>query len=183
MKAASILTPCLIAVIAVALGGCTPTFDWREVRHDSAGWAAVFPGKPVEVTRTLTLKESGNTITFSLKSARIDDVMFAVGWAANANKAVQEQLESAMLTNIGASADQIHKTATVIDSKPAIEIEATGRIQIAANEPPREAKLLMRSVLVKDRNNSPVIEIIVVGPADRYSVQAAQQFVESLQIY
>ena len=85
--------------------------DWREVRLEAISGSALFPGKPVEVSRTLQLGDAQNVVTLTLRSARIDSTVFAVGWVLDAGLDTREKLEAAMLANISAEVSMISRQA------------------------------------------------------------------------
>lgn len=63
----------LLAGLAGLLCGCSPTYDWREVR--GAGALVMFPGKPASVTREVEL--AGLRVSMTMQSARADGLGFA----------------------------------------------------------------------------------------------------------
>ena len=85
--------------------------DWREVRLEAISGSALVPGKPVEVSRTLQLGDAQNVVTLTLRSARIDSTVFAVGWVLDAGLDTREKLEAAMLANISAEVSMISRQA------------------------------------------------------------------------
>jgi hypothetical protein len=70
---------CGAALCAALLNACTPTYNWREVRIAGAAARAAFPGRVDTDARDITL--AAQTLRFSLTSARVDDAVFAVGYA------------------------------------------------------------------------------------------------------
>src|SRR5690348_2571359 len=71
-------TACL-AICAILLGACTPTYNWREVLIADGAARATFPARTATDTRDIPL--AGQTLRFSLTSARVGDAVFAVGYA------------------------------------------------------------------------------------------------------
>lgn len=59
------------------LAGCSPKYDWREVRGDS-GTVALFPDKPKAAARTIEL--AGMSVNMTMQLARVDDLSFALAW-------------------------------------------------------------------------------------------------------
>ncbi|CAM3398410.1 Lipoprotein [Bordetella sputigena] len=68
-----------LALCAMLLGACTPTYNWREVEIADGAARANFPARPGTDTRDIGL--GGRTLRFSLTSARVEDAVFAVGYA------------------------------------------------------------------------------------------------------
>ncbi|WP_094849236.1 hypothetical protein [Bordetella genomosp. 9] len=69
----------LVALCLTLLGACTPTYNWREVQIADGAARANFPARPDTDTRSIGL--GGRMLRFSLTSARVDDAVFAVGYA------------------------------------------------------------------------------------------------------
>jgi hypothetical protein len=174
------------------IAGCTPKMDWREIRQETAGFKAMFPGKPLEVSRKLSLGQPPEAITLTLQSARIDDVMFAVGWIDNARPGHRQQLEEAMLANIQAVPDSIRRSSIGSAGRPAHELVARGMMRLDPAGPLVEARLWMRTmdVLIEipgmgkgtAKPTLRIIEAIVVGPASQANEEDAQQFLNAFQL-
>jgi len=171
----------------VWLAGCSPKFDWRDVRQEEAGWLASFPGKTVEVSRGLSLPSAAAPVILTLRSTRIDENLFAVGWVMNGNESVRKSLETAMITNINAvPSTVIYRRIALSGSEgvAATEVRATGEVRtdtVPSDKPGVVTKLWMRSVTISG-SVPRVIEIIAVGPADTLTEEVAEQFLESLRI-
>lgn len=63
-------------LMLVLAGACSPTWNWREIRVDSHGWAALFPDKPVKMTRSISL--DGMPVTMSMQGAEVEGATFTV---------------------------------------------------------------------------------------------------------
>ncbi|MCM5571371.1 hypothetical protein M6I34_12705 [Burkholderiaceae bacterium FT117] len=132
----------LIAIILaafVALSGCSPRYDWREIRADEDGYLAMMPDRPDRLTLPIDL--DGMAVQMAMQGARIDGVAFVVGAVRlpDASVAVRERalaaMRSAMVRNIGgreAGAEAI--AVPVVDpsgratgSAPGWRIRASGR--------------------------------------------------------
>jgi hypothetical protein len=61
---------------ALLLLACSPKFDWRTIKNESLGYAALFPGKPKLIERTLTYEQQ--TLKQSLEFVKVDEDVFAV---------------------------------------------------------------------------------------------------------
>ncbi|MBU3724756.1 MAG: hypothetical protein FGM18_04480 [Burkholderiaceae bacterium] len=191
----SIKGPALLASISLLALGCSPKMDWREVRPQAIGASVLFPAKPVEVSRTLQPSSAASPLTLTLKSARIENTLFALGWVMDGPQDARSQLEAAMLANIQAMQSSIRRKALVIEGQTVHELLAEGRMRVDATSPEVPARLWMRS-LVLERPNSPgqtstaapnkaaftTIEIIALGPAQELREEDARQFIESLKL-
>lgn len=175
----------LFALAASLLSACSPTYDWRSVADESQGWQALFPGKPAMVERTISMRigQEERPVTLMLRAVRIQEQTFTVGVAKFANpahntnlKSLAESLRQSRIQNIRGEVVTPTKTEA---SEPAMGlVTAKGQIQLKPNVAPVAATLMTFSKLYRDQ----VIEGIVVGPAEGFHQEAAQQFLESLRI-
>jgi len=130
----------LWAVAALlALGACSPDYNWREIREPAAGFHVMLPDKPASMSRAIDL--DGLPVTMSMTGARIDDIAFTVGAVqlpdeqpATREKAMAA-MRTAMVRNIaGRQTAQSEVEVPVLDAgggtlgrQPAMRIEAIGR--------------------------------------------------------
>lgn len=174
---------CLFGIIY----GCSPRMDWREVQLQAIDGSALFPAKPVEVSRTLQMESGQGAITLTLRSARIDDTVFAVGWVLHAGTDTREKLEAAMLANIGAEAAMVSRQALKQDDRVIHEVTASGEMRLRPDSAPVPARLWMRSLTIHravpgQAGVKQVIEIIAAGPAHELKEEDARLFIESLKL-
>ena len=177
----------LLASIAALSLGCSPKMNWREVRQEAINATALFPGKPVEVSRTLQPPDGTSPFTLTLKSARIDHTMFALGWVIDGPQDTRSILESAMLANIAADPASITRESITIDQRKVHELRATGSMRTDASSPMVPVRLWMRSLVVdgpasQGKGPKTAVEIIAVGPAQELREEDARQFIESLRL-
>jgi hypothetical protein len=179
----------LFVLVAGLLSACTPTYDWRSVADESQGWQALFPGKPAMVERTISMRigQEERSVTLMLRAVRIQEQTFTVGVAKFVNpahstnlKGLAESLRQSRIQNI--RGEVITPTKTKADTEASESamglVTAKGQIQLKPNAAPVAATLMTFSKLYRDQ----VIEAIVVGPAEGFHQEAAQQFLESLRI-
>jgi hypothetical protein len=197
--------------IVFALAGCSPKYDWRQVTNPEVGWAAMFPGKPVEVTRTFTAPGVDQPVSLTLRSARIDQALFAVGWVTLTDTSTPPQpsalpktstttslvslaaaekirvaLENAMLANIQHAPASLERQPVQIASLRGQALKARGQMPVGSKSDMAPASLWMRSLVIASPTGvTPpffhVVEIIAVGPDQSLAEEIAAQFVESLQ--
>ena len=115
----------ILGIVGLA-NGCTPRMDWREIQLEPIAASALFPAKPVEVSRTLESAKDAASFMLTLRSARIDHTVFAVGWVLDANAEIRSVLESAMLANIGARPESIERKEIQQGDLLIYEVTATG---------------------------------------------------------
>ncbi|MGE0351184.1 hypothetical protein [Hydrogenophaga sp.] len=73
--------PCLFAVAALlALGACSPTFNWRELRPEGTPLQALMPCKPETATRQVSL-DGAAPVELHMHSCDTGGLTFAVAWA------------------------------------------------------------------------------------------------------
>lgn len=167
--------------------GCSPEMDWREIRQETIGAKALFPGKPVEVSRTLPSPDGTSPFTLTLKSARIDQTMFALGWVIDGPENARSILEAAMLANIQADASSVRREQLMIGEQQIYQLQATGSMRPDPSSPTVPARLWMRSLVVatpggQGKGSTTTIEIIAVGPTQQLREEDARQFIESLSL-
>jgi hypothetical protein len=178
-----VILVCILGIIY----GCSPRMDWREVRLEAINGSALFPGKPVEVSRTLQMGGSQDAFTLTLRSARIDSTVFAVGWVRDAGPDTRERLEAAMLANISAEASMISRQVIQQNDLVIHEVTASGEMRPRPDSAPAPARLWMRSLTI-DRavpgqaGGRQVIEVIAAGPAHELKEEDARLFIESLKL-
>ncbi|MCU0926082.1 MAG: hypothetical protein MUF44_08585 [Hydrogenophaga sp.] len=63
----------------LALGACSPTFNWRELRLDGTPLQALMPCKPESATRPVPL--AGTPTELHMHSCKTGGLRFAVAWA------------------------------------------------------------------------------------------------------
>ena len=176
----------LISATGFIMLACAPKYDWRDLRHEEAKWQATFPAKPVEVSRALSLPDSKAVVSLTLRSAKIDENLFAVGWISNTAKSTAGHLEAAMLANIAARPDTIQRTTIQSSGQVIQELRAKGTMRVNSSGDDKEAMLWMRTVTRTTPAsqslpaNTQVVEIIALGPTDSLSEADAELFVKSL---
>lgn len=158
--------------------GCTPLHDWRVVNDPDGRWSATLPGKPVEVTRQLTLpiaSDAGLPISLRLHAVRVGETRFTIGLAeplsrGSALEEIRLGLETAMLRNLRATVSSRGEAPHRFGAK--------GEIQVEPNAPPVAAFLEMQTFI----HAGAVIEALVVGPVSEQHGEAIEQFFESLRV-
>lgn len=187
-----------MATVLSCATGCTPKYDWRILDNEEFGWVATFPAKPVEVTRRVAMEGFETPVGLTLKSARIDNTMFAVGWVAreaappgstpalrqrpaDAEK-IRKALQQAMLKNLDHDAQTIKESEVVLANQlSAKALFAKGKMRLNKDAPAIDAVLWMRSQ-ANPNARLLAIEIIAVGPSGEIPEEIALQFIESLRL-
>lgn len=180
-------------VLAGTLLGCSPKFDWREVRSAAGAYAVSLPGKPQVVTRDveLPLAVGPQKVSMTMTSAGVGPTMFAVGVAhlpagvAQDAAAVQTSMDfvrAGLLRNIGvASADK--ESVPPLGSgargivRAATSFEARGQLN-RAGEAPAPARLAARIYVVDDR----LYQIVAMGRASELPDHEIETFFTSFHL-
>ena len=156
-------------IVILSLAGCTPRFDWREMRHPDFGYLALFPAKPVQATRNLNL--AGKVYPLTLQAARVDDALFAVGVIP----AVLPAEQAAVLATLEQSALQNMQGQIIqreVNAAGVITLHAAGKINTS-----QAATLHARFGVVRDQ----VYEVLFVGPLGELLNEASETFISGFQ--
>ena len=94
---------------ALALAGCSPVLDWREVRLKAEAMTLLFPCKPKSQSRTLAL--GGRQVSMTLHACSAGDAAYAVS-AADVGEPDRvapalAQMAEAARRNLGGSASPL----------------------------------------------------------------------------
>ncbi|HEV7856676.1 MAG TPA: hypothetical protein VGO72_06935 [Herminiimonas sp.] len=174
---------CAIAA-ALAIMACSPKFDWRDVRNDSASYMVAMPDKPVTFSRDIDLQ--GVKVSMTMTAAEIDNVTFAVG-TAELPDATQAQvslnaMKIALVRNIGGTIRQ-EKVLTMSQSArtgsgtvAVTEIEAIGPASTATAGQPR---VLYARFIARDRR---VYQLVATGPNKSLSRDIVDIFFSSFRL-
>ncbi|NLD69696.1 MAG: hypothetical protein GX644_12900 [Limnobacter sp.] len=174
--------PAFVLGAALLLGGCSPSYDWREIRAEDDHYLAMMPGKPDALTLPIDL--AGMKVSMTMRGARVGDVAFTVAATVlpedspTARQQAIDGMRTAMLRNIAGREVAAEAVAVpVVDaigqatgSAPGWRMEAAGTA--AGNEVGMHALFAAR----EDR----AWQAVVVGPApDR---EQARTFLDGFRI-
>lgn len=157
----------------LALLGCTPKYDWREVHGADAPFSVILPAKPATFARPINL--DGVQVTMAMTATEIDGVTFAVGSVqlpdAAAAQAALNKMKTALVKNINGSIKH-EKLSAKTEQVPTIDIEASGN----SNGQPY---LLVAHFAAKDKR---AYQVIVVGREKAVSREAVDTFLTSFKL-
>jgi len=159
----------------VLMNACSPALDWRDVRPEASGAAALFPCKPKSQARIATLAGAG--VPMTLVSCNVGGVTFALSHAelgdpSRVTTALIE-LRAALSTNLGAS-DMRSATFGLAGMTPnaqAVRLWLTGRM-------PDETPVKEQAVLFV--RGTRVYQAVVLGP--RLDDAVVNVFFEGLRL-
>jgi len=95
--------------LGVALGACSPTFDWRTVMNNDNGYTVDFPAKPSNDQRPVRI--DGTPMQMAMQTAEAGHAVFAVGTVMlpddsdATQRAALDFLRSGLARNVGAAPD------------------------------------------------------------------------------
>jgi len=129
-----------LTAISLMLAGCSPPYNWREIRPEAQGFAVLMPAKTAEMSREIDL--DGLPVTMSMVGARVEASLFTVGVVELARDAIGQReraltaMRVGMLRNVTASTTAerefelpvVDASGRVIARTPALRVEAQGRV-------------------------------------------------------
>jgi len=157
------------ALCMVLLAGCSPEYNWREVAVADGVGMVLFPDKPRSEERSLDF--SGHALRFTLTTARVDGVIFAVG---HAPWPPAMRLDRALRQGVGKEvmASLYRNLGREVPS----ELPEFGEpFEVAGAASP--GMLLQARVWLDDGG---LVEGVVMGRAEGFPDAAARQFLDSV---
>jgi hypothetical protein len=159
------------------LAACTPHYDWRDYR-DADGFAATFPGKVQNATRSIDL--DGLVVSMNMHAVRIDENAFVVGSVilpdpdAMAIEKAEDSVARGLVLNLAGviNRDEPVRIARLVGDAPSVagrEIEVTGQAQ------GRPLRMVARIAA----SGNHVYQIMVVGPAAEFAQPATREAIDT----
>lgn len=165
-----------VVAALLSLAACAPTLNWREVRFEECGLVALFPCRPAEHSRPVTV--AGYQTDMSLRACEASGMTFAVGHADVHDPAVVStglgQWAAASAANIRFPGRPAKKSWDVPGSTPAA---ASGRVELQGTLPSGAAAHVS---LVLFARGTRIFQATVVASAE--GAEAADAFFSSLNL-
>ena len=159
--------PLAAGLLALLLGGCSPTYNWRDYTSTDGSYHVMFPAKPASHTRSIDL--GGIRVDMTMTAAEVNGTTFAVGTALAPDAALAQAtlpaMRQALLRNIGAALDD----APTKPGAAGLDVDATGK----GNGAPVR---LVGRFMAKDAR---VYQVIVIGKPDAMPPEQTEQFLSS----
>lgn len=173
-------------VVAAILAGCSPKFDWREIRAPDAGFVVLLPDKPQTVTREMAF--DGRTIRMTIVSTGVGPSLFAAGVAQLPPEAVAPEklgttlswFRDGLVRNVSGSAVRVEPVALspAAAAGHAVRggqaVEAKGRV----GRDGRAGKLAARFHVVDDR----LYQLVAIGADGEIPDDALETFFSSFRL-
>lgn len=164
------------------LAGCSPTYNWREVRPADLPVSVMLPGKPSSLTQRIRL--DGMDLVMSMTGAQADDQPFTVACVTlpddqpGTAERVLAAMRAGMLRNIGGTEERAQAvTVRRIDPQGQARGERPG-VQLVASGRAQGRPLRMHALFVADGRRA--CQLVALGadlPEDEVKV-----FVDSLKL-
>ncbi|WP_341910133.1 hypothetical protein [Polaromonas sp. YR568] len=170
--------PALPAVLCLllAVGGCSPAFNWREVRPDATRLALLLPCKPDKAQKQVPL--GGQATTLSMQGCDAGDATFAVAVATLPNAAgaaeVLTQWQAATLANMKAAPGSSRTTVLRVSG---VNAPAQAVLVSAQGKRPDGATVQGQAAYFAD--GAQVFQVVMY--ADKVNAEAAETFFSSLR--
>lgn len=124
MQADKLLGRMAVALCLLALAGCSPTFNWREVRVGTSDLRVLLPCKPESANRKVPV--SGQESTLLMVSCDAGDITFAVSTLSVPGGASPVSIADAWkrATLAGLNADPSQVRGWAVSARAGMETEA-----------------------------------------------------------
>ena len=167
--------------LALAAMGCTPEYNWRELRPADAHWAAMLPGKPATATRDIRLGEL--PVTMTMHGAKVHDTAFTVAEAtlpgAGDPAAAIAAMREALVRNIGGKETAATPVPIPVEATPGRPARTAAGIALEAAGSIRGKPASMQARIVAHEGRA--YQALVVGTdVDR---EQAKTFLESFRLH
>jgi hypothetical protein len=173
----------LLGALAALAAGCTPRFNWREVRPAEARCVIALPDKPQTAEREVDL--AGTKVTLRMTSTGVGPTLFALGVAQlPAAALVPDRIESTigwfrdgLLRNVQGSLTETQPLNLAAppgrNVRSAQAIRAQGRLGAD-----RKAVLAARFYVVDDR----LYQVVALGAEGEIPADALDTFFDSFRL-
>nr|WP_245841147.1 hypothetical protein [Paraburkholderia ribeironis] len=179
MRAAAGTAACALA-LGVALGACSPTFDWRIVMNNDRGYTVDFPAKPGNDQRAVQV--GGTPMQMAMQTAEAGNAVFAVGTvmlpddAEATQRAALEFLRAGLARNVGAAPDAHAVQIPLAAGGQVLGLE----MNVSGEAGSQHEKRTVYARLVARGRHVYQAAIIASGPLPQEQVE---QFFSSFQLY
>lgn len=154
------------------MGGCSPTFNWRQVRLDRTPLKGMLPCKPDQASRKMPL--AGADVEMHMAGCEAGAALFAIAWIevpdASQSGPALVQWQNAMLANMQAVTTQVEDYSPKggSESPRGVRVSAGGRRLDGSAVQAQGAwfahgKQVYHAVIYADKLNGDVVETFFTG--------------------
>ena len=176
-----------ILAASVLIAGCTPAYDWRDIRGPGGEYWVQLPAKPATLTRQIHLE--GFEVEMTMQGAKVGENAFTVALvplpkqpveaAGMSPERVQLAMREQMLRNIGAPVSTRTEAAAV--DLVSVDGKKIGKLQtqaIATQGTGKHAAIELRARFVVWQDHA--LQIVAIGP--ELDPEQAGYFLDSLRL-
>ena len=170
----------VLALSLTPLLGCSPEYNWRELRPPGLGYQAMFPGKPDSASRDVVV--SGQTLAMNLSAAQAGGHSFSVGVLQLKNNAPENRdqilaaLRAQMLRNIAATESAATPFKVLLLDRQGMARPPLMGVRIEAQASNRPNRLYGAFVAREDR----AYQVLVIG--QNPDLEQVMTFIESFRL-
>ena len=168
----------LAALLCCYLSGCSPTFDWREVRDPTDGYSVLMPGKPSTHTRPVLL--NGMKLDMSMRAVEVNQLMFAIGQVhlpdSSSAAATLTIMKDQLLASSSTTSIREKLTPAADGRGSMIEVEAGGAPGAGNNG---QTRVLYGRFISKD---AALYQVLIVGPKNKITDEVVETFLTSFKL-
>ncbi|GJG95954.1 hypothetical protein [Cupriavidus pauculus] len=175
----SLLLP-LLALLWLALAGCSPRYDWRTIVSSDGKYAALYPAKPTSAARDVSI--AGRKLPMTMEAANIDGTLFAVGVVtlpsddAALRREALAAMQAGLTANLGAHPEappQARQITVTSAAQPPVSLDAV-EVSVTGVSPQDKAPRRLTARLVASGARVYQAVVLEAGDAARDSRQAEQ---------
>ena len=170
----------LLAVLWLALAGCSPRYDWRTIVSSDGKYAALYPAKPTNAARDVSI--AGRKLPMVMEAANIDGTLFAVGVItlpsddAQLRREALDAMQAGLIANLGAHPDAPARARPVTvksAAQPPVPLDGV-EVSVAGVSPQDKAPRRLTARLVASGPRVYQAVVLEAGDAARDTRQAEQ---------
>jgi hypothetical protein len=171
-----------VVVVGGLLTGCTPQYNWREVRYPEQGVVVMLPGKPASLTRRITLDDE--PVDMTMHGTAAGGSNFAVGVVRLADPSRRDKylaaMRAQMVRNIAGHETSVATLPVAVLDHGGARRDTVPAMVIRADGTARQAPTRMIAGFVGHGDR--VAQFVVMGPAADFDEGEARVFVESFRL-
>ena len=169
-----------LAMLWLALAGCSPRYDWRTIVSSDGKYAALYPAKPTSAARDVSI--AGRKLPMTMEAANIDGTLFAVGVVtlpgddAVLRREALASMQAGLVSNLGAhpaSPPQSRPVTVMSAAQPPVPLDGV-ELSVAGVSPQDKSPRRLTARLVASGAHIYQAVVLEAGEAARDTRQAEQ---------